>query len=199
MLALLWLSLTSPALARDPDLLSVQPRHVHLSLGSEPGSLTVSWSTINKTEESVVVVYDGETRTESSFNGSAQLFVDGGKMRASQWIHKVSVSGLRGNSTYRYLVGSRLGWSDVMLVRTVPSGNQWSPNIVMFGDMGNDNAVSLPWIQRETEEGGWWLTGRCFYNVLSWKVSTMQSFMLVTWPTIWQSLTAIGEMSLWSR
>ena len=32
-------------------------------------------------------------------------------------------------------------------------GNNWSPHVAMFGDMGNDNAVSLPWIQREVGDG----------------------------------------------
>ena len=143
----------------DPDpLLHVQPRHVHLALGEAAGSLVVSWSTVNQTGESLVLVSaGGRGGGERSFQGSSQLFVDGGERKAAQWIHKVRVGGLKGNTTYTYRVGSDLGWSDMMMMRTVPSGHNWSPNIVMFGDMGNENAISLPFIQRETGDG-WYPT-----------------------------------------
>ena len=99
------------------------------------------------------MVSGGSRGGERQFQGSSQLFVDGGERKAAQWIHKVRVTGLKGNTTYTYRVGSDLGWSDMMIMRTVPSGHSWSPNIVMFGDMGNENAVSLPFIQRETGDG----------------------------------------------
>ena len=151
MLILLLLLLASSVLPSPHPIFSVQPRHVHLALGDLVGSLSLTWSTLNRTEESVVmVVVGGEERR---YEGSSSLFVDGGARRASQWIHSVSVLDLAGNTTTRYWVGSRLGWSDLMVLRTPPSGNQWEPNIVMFGDLGNENAVSLPWIQREAEEG----------------------------------------------
>ena len=152
----------------EPDprpILNVQPRHVHLALGELADSLTVSWSTVNRTEESLVVVSGGQGggggggggEGEREYRGTSELFTDGGERKAAQWIHKVMVTGLKGNTTYRYRVGSDLGWSDMMMMRTVPSGHSWSPNIVMFGDMGNDNAVSLPFIQRETGDG--WYPG----------------------------------------
>ena len=157
MLTLLFLSSASAVLASlaEPDpILHVQPRHVHLALGEEGGSLVVSWSTLNRTEQSLVVVSDEQAGGERRFQGTSELFVDGGKNKASQWIHRVAVTGLAGATSYSYRVGSDLGWSDMMMMRTVASGNHWDPNIVMFGDMGNENAVSLPLIQREAEDGG---------------------------------------------
>ena len=151
MLILLFSLQAWTALANPPPVLSVQPRHVHLALGHQQGSLILTWSTLNRTEESVaVVVVGGEERR---FDGSSSLFVDGGARKTSQWIHSVLVVNLPGNTTLTYWVGSSLGWSDLKILRTPPSGHHWDPTIVMFGDMGNDNAVSLPWIQRETEEG----------------------------------------------
>lgn len=142
------------ALARTQPVLSVQPRHVHLSLGKEQGSLTVTWSTLNTTDSLVEVSgCAGSPRHQVKYSGSSQLFIDGGALRASQWVHKVSVTGLPVNTTCTYRAGSSLGWSDLMIMRTVRGGQHWDPHIVMFGDMGNENAVSLPWIQRETEEG----------------------------------------------
>ena len=107
--------------ARDPHpIVSVQPRHVHLAIAEDNKDLSVSWSTINKTEESVVLVYS--KGRELKFVGQSVKFVDGGEKKATQWIHKVPVIGLAPNTTYRYRVGSDLGWSDVFNMQTLPSG-----------------------------------------------------------------------------
>ena len=95
-----------------PPLVNVQPRHVHLALGETHNSMSVTWSTVNKTGESLALLYvDGK---EKQFEGSAREFVDGGEKHLSQWIHKVVMINLKSNHTYRYRVGSDLGWSDVV-------------------------------------------------------------------------------------
>jgi len=132
-------------------LVQTQPRHVHLALGETLNSLSVTWSTIDFTEESIAFVYDEGKETE--FKGSAKKFVDGGEKHLVQWIHKVELPGLKANHIYRYRVGSKKGWSDVLEMKTITSGNNWSPNLALFGDMGNENAVSLPFIQQEVAEG----------------------------------------------
>ena len=171
-LLLLSFSLASVVLASldDPDpILYVQPRHVHLALAEEEGGLIVSWSTINSTDQSLVLLSDGQSGGEKQFHGVSELFTDGGERKATQWIHRVVVTGLRGATTYRYRVGSDLGWSDMMMMRTVASGQDWDPNIVMFGDMGNENAVSLPFIQRETGDGSYPASYKCIKRQsLSW-------------------------------
>ncbi len=44
-----------------------------------------------------------------------------------------------------YHCGSDLGWSDLFWFHTFDSlGPNWSPRIVIYGDMGNANAQSLP-------------------------------------------------------
>jgi len=134
-----------------PPLVKTQPRHVHLALGEDPGSLSVTWSTVDKTNDSIALVYDDGQ--EIQYEGSAREFVDGGEKHLSQWIHKVVMTNLKGNKTYRYRVGSGLGWSDVLEMQTLPSGEDWVPRLALFGDMGNENAISLPLIQREVGEG----------------------------------------------
>jgi len=132
-------------------LVDVQPRHVHLALGETPNSMSATWSTVDKTRDSVALLY--EAGREKVFKGAAREFVDGGEKHLSQWIHKVVMTNLKGNHTYRYRVGSDDGWSDVLEMQTLPSGEDWSPRIALFGDMGNENAISLPLIQREVGEG----------------------------------------------
>jgi len=142
---------TGDAPVGSPPLVKVQPRHVHLALGETPNTMSVTWSTVDQTMESIALLYhDGQ---EEEFTGSATQFVDGGEKHLSQWIHKVVMTKLQGNHTYRYRVGSGLGWSDVLEMQTLPSGENWSPRLALFGDMGNENAVSLPLIQREVGEG----------------------------------------------
>ncbi|RUS75262.1 hypothetical protein EGW08_016977 [Elysia chlorotica] len=51
------------------------------------------------------------------------------------------------------MVGSNLGFSDLFTFKTWPSGEKWSPRIVMYGDMGNENAQSLPRLQVEAVQG----------------------------------------------
>lgn len=132
-------------------LVETQPRHVHLALGKTSDSIIATWSTIDQTPESVVLLY--EDHHELEFVGTAKEFVDGGEKHLSQWIHKVVMTKLRANHTYTYRVGSSLGWSDVLEMKTIPVGISWSPRIALFGDMGNENAVSLPFLQREVGEG----------------------------------------------
>ena len=117
-----------------PPLDQVQPRHVHLALGETPHTMSVTWSTVDKTMESIALLYhDGQ---EEQCTGSATQFVDGGGKHLSQWIHKVLMTKLKGNHTYRYRVGSSLGWSDVLEMKTLPSGENWSPRLALFVDMG---------------------------------------------------------------
>lgn len=52
-----------------------------------------------------------------------------------------------------YRVGSPCGWSDMFWFKTFPRTENWSPKFALYGDMGNVNAVSLPRLQQETEDG----------------------------------------------
>lgn len=53
-----------------------------------------------------------------------------------------------------YHCGSSLGWSDLFFFTTAPDENTpWSPQIVIYGDMGNENAQSLARLQEETQRG----------------------------------------------
>jgi hypothetical protein len=51
-----------------------------------------------------------------------------------------------------YHCGSDLGWSDMFYFQAKPGGTDWSPQLAVYGDLGNDNAQSLTRLQRETQE-----------------------------------------------
>ena len=89
----------------------------------------------------------GRKRFEAEFTGSSSLFVDGGPEGRSQFIHTVNLTGLEPDTYYLYRVGSDLGWSDLFFTRTHPAGTDWAPTIALYGDLGNENAASLPFLQ----------------------------------------------------
>jgi len=111
----------------------------------------VTWSTLNYTQENIVIIETEEGPNE--YRGTSEIFVDGGTKKKEQWIHRVQVPDLIPETAYFYTVGSNRGWSDLLQMRTPPVGHTWSPSIAMFGDMGTENAASLPYLQRETMEG----------------------------------------------
>ncbi|CRL04383.1 CLUMA_CG017474, isoform A [Clunio marinus] len=133
------------------NTLHYQPQQIHLSIGDEPNSIVVTWNTIDNPGKSMVEYgINGFILTAS---GTRKLFVDGGKEKHSQWIHKVTLSDLEPDIKYIYHCGSNLGWSAEFFFKTFPDGNNWIPRIALFGDMGNENIQSLPRLQEETQRG----------------------------------------------
>jgi len=133
------------------ECVDFQPRHVHLALGEQSSSLVVTWSTINETETPKVLL--GRKKIEHVFTGSSALFIDGGNQSAEQWIHTVTVTSLNPATNYFYRVGSDLGWSNYFYTKTLPDTKDWSPTFAMFGDLGNENAASLPFLQKGAVNG----------------------------------------------
>lgn len=128
-----------------------QPQHVHLSLGDEENEMVVTWSTLDDPGESIVEY--GINGFALTATGKSELFIDGGNEKHSLFIHKVVLKDLEPESKFIYHCGSSLGWSAVFFFNTFPAGSDWKPRIVLFGDMGNENAQSLPRLQEETQRG----------------------------------------------
>lgn len=88
-----------------------------------------------------------------SASGTSKLFTDGGSAKHSQYIHKVKLSNLELNQKYVYHCGGSFGWSPEFWFNTLRNDSDWAPHIAIFGDMGNENAQSLPRLQEETQRG----------------------------------------------
>jgi hypothetical protein len=127
-----------------------QPEQIHLAYGDTVDEVVVTWSTFNDTTESIVEYGIGGFVLTAK--GSSRLFVDGGEAMHSQYIHTVRLGNLTYNSRYVYHCGSSQGWSDAFWFKTPPETN-WQPHLVIFGDMGNENAQSLARIQEEAQRG----------------------------------------------
>ncbi|XP_001606004.2 acid phosphatase type 7 [Nasonia vitripennis] len=133
-------------------LVKYQPEAVHIAYGEDIHDIVVTWSTRQDTQESIVEY--GINGYALTAYGNSTLFVDGGPKKHRQYIHRVWLKNLTPNSKYVYHCGSGLGWSDVFYFNTAPDDSEnWSPRVVIFGDMGNENAQSLSRLQEETQRG----------------------------------------------
>jgi len=133
-------------------LVKYQPEAVHLAYGENIRDIVVTWSTRDDTKESIVEYGIGGFILTAK--GKSTLFVDGGKQKRKQYIHRVLLKDLTPGSKYTYHCGSKYGWSDVFYVVTPPDDSpNWAPQVVIFGDMGNENAQSLARLQEETQRG----------------------------------------------
>lgn len=115
----------------------------------------MTWSTRNATNQSIVVYGENFRNPQSlrQVSGSSIRFVDGGLKKSTQYIHKVVLKNLKPKTRYEYNCGSDFGWSATFSFVTPPEGNSWSPSLAIFGDMGNENAQSLPRLQQDTQKG----------------------------------------------
>ncbi|KAF2355295.1 Iron/zinc purple acid phosphatase-like C-terminal domain [Trinorchestia longiramus] len=120
-----------------------QPRHVHLAYGQNTSSVVVTWSTLSPTTESVVEwgvdLFDLNTRTA----GNSSVFVDGGSLASTQYIHRVHLNALQPSTTYYYHVGSSNGWSAVFGFKTAANAGEKPLRLAVYGDLGVTNAQSL--------------------------------------------------------
>lgn len=121
-----------------------QPTMVHIAYGDDVSKMIITWSTIN---DSASIVQYGESVKNLTLaqKGNSTKFTEaGGKSTRSQFIHRVDLENLKPNTIYFYIVGSPLGWSSTFHFRTMPAGEDWSPSLAIFGDMGSINAQSIP-------------------------------------------------------
>ncbi|GAB6031716.1 hypothetical protein CHUAL_009463 [Chamberlinius hualienensis] len=131
--------------------LYLQPEQLHLSYPDDPTKMTVTWSTHTDTNASICEY--GISSLDMQATGYRTLFVDGGKYHRSQVIHHVVLTDLKPGKKYWYHCGSIWGWSDMFFFKALKSGTKWSPKLALFGDLGNVNGRSLPYLQRETQNG----------------------------------------------
>lgn len=51
------------------------------------------------------------------------------------------------------MAGGPSGWSATYHFKTMPEGEDWSPSLAVFGDLGSENAQSLPRLKSDSAMG----------------------------------------------
>eukprot|EP00066_Takifugu_rubripes_P001458 XP_003962649.1 PREDICTED: LOW QUALITY PROTEIN: iron/zinc purple acid phosphatase-like protein [Takifugu rubripes] len=143
----------SPLLVLGVPPIRTQPEQVHLSYPGVPGSMSVTWTTFNKTESVVEYGLLGGRLFEMSTKGEWTLFVDSGVEKRKMFIHRVTLTGLKPAATYVYHCGSDEGWSDALTFTALNDSSRFSPRFALYGDLGNENPQSLARLQKETQLG----------------------------------------------
>ncbi|RWS03441.1 iron/zinc purple acid phosphatase-like protein [Dinothrombium tinctorium] len=118
--------------------------------------MVVTWTTLCPTK-STEVMY-GEIELIDLARGSVKKFVDGGALKREIYIHRVFLKNLKPAKTYKYSCGNNNIWSKVYEFTTIKSGNDWSPRIVLIGDLGVENGRSLPFLIEDVKNK--------FYDIL---------------------------------
>lgn len=132
-------------------VLNQQPEQVHISYGNVPSEMMVTWTTFDPTNTSTVEY--GKVDLNRSKTGHATKFVDGGSAKRVLYMHRVLLTDLKPGEDYVYHCGSSDGWSAVYWFTAKQEGTDWSPRLVVYGDLGNYNAQSLPRLQEEVQKG----------------------------------------------
>ncbi|XP_049875413.1 acid phosphatase type 7 isoform X6 [Pectinophora gossypiella] len=125
-----------------------QPEQIHISFGEKTNDIVVTWTTYNDTEDSMVQY--GEGVLQNLAMGYQTMFVAGNGTNV-EFVHRVTLPDLKFDTRYVYHCGSKYAWSERFSFKTPPSGENWVVRAAIFGDMGTDNAHSLPYLQDEAE------------------------------------------------
>ncbi|CAH0489543.1 unnamed protein product [Peronospora farinosa] len=149
-----------------------RPKNVHTAYGLKPGSLAVQWMTTEFCGEGDAqlqlkegylthIEVDGPNATPVTAWANTTLFEDNGAEQNKGWMHVVRLQGLKPDMRYTYVVGNAHyeSWSIPFATKTAPApllpGENpiKSTRFLVTGDIGYQNAATLPMMQSEVAEG----------------------------------------------
>lgn len=84
--------------------------------------------------------------------GFATKFVMPGGLNNTQWIHRALMTGLRPGTRYEYQAANATTFGTTYHFSAARDG-MWLPKILVYGDFGLENAVSLPAVLKDVELG----------------------------------------------
>ncbi|XP_031557854.1 acid phosphatase type 7-like isoform X2 [Actinia tenebrosa] len=133
--------------------ISPQPEQIHISRTADQSEMMITWTTLAPASSSVVEYnFKGQPLTNVAKGNSKPYKTCGWKKRYIH-IHRVKLKGLLPSTSYGYRCGGSDGWSAIYFFKTSKVGNQWSPSLAVYGDLGVGNAQSLSKLQTEVQNG----------------------------------------------
>ncbi|KAG1703257.1 hypothetical protein DVH05_008167 [Phytophthora capsici] len=148
-----------------------RPKHVHTAYGHTPGSLSVQWMTKEFCSEGdnqltmtegyhARVEVEGPRAMPVTASANTTLFEDDGEAQSTRWMHVIRLENLKPDTRYTYVVGNPhyTSWSIPYTTKTAPAlllqGEKAKPTrFLVTGDIGYQNAATLPMMQSEVAEG----------------------------------------------
>ncbi|PIK46938.1 putative iron/zinc purple acid phosphatase-like protein isoform X2 [Apostichopus japonicus] len=114
--------------------LSNKPEQIHLAYGETPSEMVVMWSTglAGLTEVRYGLL---ENNLNMSMTGEHVIFTERNS-EGVKFVHRVKLANLLPGTQYYYLVKTNDQESEILHFTTMKDGTDWSPTIIMFGDMG---------------------------------------------------------------
>ncbi|KAK7084256.1 hypothetical protein SK128_005463 [Halocaridina rubra] len=128
-----------------------QPQQIHIAVGDVNQDMVISWVTTDQTPNSIVEY--GTVDLNYTANGTQGNFTNIGLEMREMYLHEVVLSGLEPDTRYYYHCGSDMGWSSLYTFKTWKTGENWPVRVVMYGDLGAENAQSLPRLQTDVQRG----------------------------------------------
>lgn len=151
---------------RSADEELCRPKQVHTAYGKHPGSFSVQWMTHDECAlgQAQLKLEEGyhspiTDRTPVVTVAKTTLFADTDKKKTRRWHHVAEVTGLKTNTRYTYVVGNPVySWSIPFSTKTAPSHGEAAASsapmrFLVTGDIGYQNAATLPMMQSEVAEG----------------------------------------------
>lgn len=114
--------------------------------------MIVTWTTLNYINTSYVEF--GINELNYAALGTVKMFKNRMFFARVTWVHQVLLTDLVPGQKYRYRCGSlENGLSEVFTFVAMKDGHDWSPRFAVYGDMGTENAQSLPRLKNDTMLG----------------------------------------------
>jgi len=133
-----------------PPIIYAKPEQIHLSYGTTPQQMIVTWSVHDQTNTSYIL-YGRAGRLITKVPANVTKRVDEGKSQWTQYIHKVVLDNLMPGEVYTYVVANEIEVSEKFTFQPQKTGD-WSPRLCIYGDLGNVNGQSIPQITREVQQ-----------------------------------------------
>ncbi|KAH9387759.1 Acid phosphatase type 7 [Tyrophagus putrescentiae] len=128
------------------------PEQVHISYGVGPSQMWVTWMSFEEKAHfaaNATVQYGTKPHVLSlTATGTSTFFQNGNR---TSFVHRVLLDNLKPSTEYFYRCGSEeFGFTPGFSFTTRPLDQEhWSPRILVFGDLGLSNGVSIPFIKEQ--------------------------------------------------
>ena len=131
-----------------------QPQQILTSLSGVEGRITVTWVTFNETGSSLQWGYQSGS-LGSSDDGTHFDFIDPEGPHTLRVMHTAHMTDLKPHTTVYYRVGDAATkvWSDELTFVAPPSGTTDPVTLIVYGDLGLLNAVSMDKVAAEVKSG----------------------------------------------